>query len=237
MTDEQISWIDVNPGKTIVGSNNRSILFGGLGPRHEVSINYNFKISKIPVDYNKAEELLERDNLHIASESEWELAYSRGLIITENSSSEILADNAKNYWGKICDGRPNIDEKNQSRMLKIWDNEKVKSTSFFYPNSSLHPKPKIRLVSRENIKWKTKSPKIPDKLQDFRLLKEEILITTFLGIIPSFSWAFFNASRSYIYEGWLNLLFGGLLFGFSTIIFWRPIQPTWYIKQNEMIPK
>ena len=44
MTDEQISWIDVNPGKTIVGSNNRSILFGGLGPRHEVSINYNFRI-------------------------------------------------------------------------------------------------------------------------------------------------------------------------------------------------
>ena len=145
---------------------------------------YNFKISKNTVDYNKAEELLERDNLHIASESEWELAYSRGLIITENSSSEIPADNAKNYWGKTCDGRPNIDEKS---IKNVKDLGKMESKIyFFYPNSSLHPKPKIRLVSRENRKWTKKSPKIPNKLQNFRLLKEEIVITTFLGIIPSF---------------------------------------------------
>ena len=237
MTDEQISWIDVSSGKTIVGSNRRSILFGGLGPRHEVSIDYNFKISKMPVDEDKAKEILEKNEIHIASESEWELAYSRGLISAINSSSEILADNAKNYWGKICDGRPNIDEKNQSRMLKSWRNGKVKSTSFFYPNSSLYPKPKIRLVSRQKVKWTKKTPRIPYKFQNYRVLKEEILIVIFLGIIPSFSWALFNASKSYIFEGWLNLLFGGLLFGFSTIIFWRPIQPTWYINQNEMIPK
>ena len=237
MADEQISWVDVSSGKILVGSNNRSILFGGLGPRHEVSIDYNFKISKIPVDFSKAEELLENNEVKIASESEWELAYSRGLISAKNLSSEILADNAKNYWGKFCDGRPNIDEKNQSRMIKIWKNGKVKSTSFFHSNNFIESKPKIRLVYREKGIWSEKSPRLPVKFQNNRILKEEILISIFLGIIPSFSWAFFNATKSYIYEGWLNLLFGGLLFGFSTILFWRPIQPTWYINQNEMIPK
>ena len=122
-------------------------------------------------------------------------------------------------------------------MTKIWKNGKVKSTSFFHSNNFIESKPKIRLVYREKGIWSEKSPRLPVKFQNNRILKEEILISIFLGIIPSFSWAFFNATKSYIYEGWLNLLFGGLLFGFSTILFWRPIQPTWYINQNEMIPR
>jgi hypothetical protein len=40
-----IQWINVNPGKVFIGSDNRSILFGGIGPRHEIKIDYEFEIS------------------------------------------------------------------------------------------------------------------------------------------------------------------------------------------------
>ena len=43
-----IQWIKVNPGKVFIGSDNRSILFGGIGPRHEIKIDYEFEISSLP---------------------------------------------------------------------------------------------------------------------------------------------------------------------------------------------
>ena len=39
-----IEWISVSPGKVFIGSDNRSILFGGVGPRHEVKIDYNLPL-------------------------------------------------------------------------------------------------------------------------------------------------------------------------------------------------
>jgi len=237
MTNDPIIWIDVSPGKVLVGSNNRSILFGGLGPRHEVSIDYNFKISEMPIDYYEAEYLLEKIDVQVASESEWELAFSRDLISAADSSSEVLADNADNYWGKICDGRPHVDPSKKSKIQKNWQNGDIKSTAFFPSKNSKDPIPKIRLVKREKQNWSEKSPRIPSKFENFRMLKEEIVICILFGILPSFTWAFFNASKSYIYDGWLNLLFGGILFGFSTILLWRPRQPTWYLHKEDMIPK
>ena len=51
MLDEtQIDWVSIEPGSVLVGSDNRSILFGGIGPRHEVSIEYPFRISGKPFD-------------------------------------------------------------------------------------------------------------------------------------------------------------------------------------------
>ena len=40
-----IEWADVKPGMVVMGSADRSILFGGIGPRHEVSIDI---VSKSP---------------------------------------------------------------------------------------------------------------------------------------------------------------------------------------------
>ena len=40
-----IEWVAVSPGKGFIGSDNRSILFGGVGPRHEVKIDYDYEIS------------------------------------------------------------------------------------------------------------------------------------------------------------------------------------------------
>ena len=56
---------------------------------------------------------------------------------------------------------------------------------------------------------------------------EEIVICALIGIIPSFVWAYFNASPGYIAEGWLNLILGGVFMGLSTAIFWRPRTPTY----------
>ena len=54
MLDEtQIPWVSVEPGSTMVGSDKRSILFGGIGPRHEVKIEYPFRISERPVDFEE----------------------------------------------------------------------------------------------------------------------------------------------------------------------------------------
>ena len=66
-----IQWINVNPGKVFIGSDNRSILFGGIGPRHEVRIDYEFAISSFPIIREDASEFLSSNDYNIASESEW----------------------------------------------------------------------------------------------------------------------------------------------------------------------
>ena len=75
-----IQWINVNPGKVFIGSDNRSILFGGIGPRHEVKIDYEFEISSLPISREDASEILSSDEYYIASESEWALAFEQNLI-------------------------------------------------------------------------------------------------------------------------------------------------------------
>ena len=75
-----IEWVPVTPGRAIVGSDNRSILFGGVGPKHMIEINYSFSISKNPVPIADAEKLIEDKEAQFCSESEWELAYQKGLI-------------------------------------------------------------------------------------------------------------------------------------------------------------
>ena len=64
-----IQWIKVNHGKVFIGSDNRSILFGGIGPRHEIKIDYEFEISSLPIDRCSSEEILLSDDYYIASES------------------------------------------------------------------------------------------------------------------------------------------------------------------------
>ena len=70
----EIEWINVEPGKVFIGSDNRSILFGGVGPRHEIKIDYSFDISFFPVDYESAKLALQNEDCYVASESEWSLS-------------------------------------------------------------------------------------------------------------------------------------------------------------------
>ena len=106
MDQTQIHWVSVEPGSVVLGSDNRSILFGGIGPRHEVSIDYPFRISESPLDIEEISSIEQNSGMEIASDSEWQLAYSRGLLSGVDGSSESLADSAIDYWGKACDGRP-----------------------------------------------------------------------------------------------------------------------------------
>ncbi len=75
LVDYPVSWVEVEPGSVLVGSDNRAIIFGGIGPRHEVSIGYRFRISAEPIEPSVAEDLIKYSWAEVASESEWELAH------------------------------------------------------------------------------------------------------------------------------------------------------------------
>ena len=64
-----IIWAKINPGEVYIGSNNRTILFGDIGPRHENKIEYSFEISSTPVKKEVAHKLLSSSEYQIASES------------------------------------------------------------------------------------------------------------------------------------------------------------------------
>lgn len=225
----EIEWINVEPGKVFIGSDNRSILFGGVGPRHEVKIDYDFEISYLPVDSETTEILLQNDNYHLASESEWTLAMEKGLISGNNVTEELSDKIRGSYWSKYCDGRPFIEDDWLMKVSRVWNSG--------VPKISLIPRAKkseyFRLVRRNgpNI-FDIVAPQLPDSSDKSRLLFEEFLISLIFGIIPSFLWAFFNASDGYILEGWLNLVFGGIFIGVFTVIFWRPRTKSWRIGNN-----
>ena len=231
MAEKGIQWIDVEPGSVVMGSDRRSIIFGGIGPRHEVKIDYSFKISKNPVEPSLAEIAVEEIEAEICSESEWELANSRGLISGGDWESEELADSAQDYWGKACDGRPHFGQRGSPRIIRDWSSRGPKPLSLF--PSGLESNSGKRLVIRGQT-WSEDPPIIPNKRGNSRIIIEESIISIVVGIIPSFVWAYFNASPGYIRQGWLNLVLGGIFLGLFTAIFWRPRQPTWLLISGNM---
>ena len=238
MLDEtQIPWVSVEPGSTMVGSDNRSILFGGIGPRHEVKIEYPFRISARPLDFEEVARIELNSVMEIASDSEWQLAYSRGLLSGVDGSSESLADSTQDYWGKACDGRPFVNDANSPTLIRRWRSGKAQTLTVYPTGSTREPiADGVRMVVREHSGWKENPPFIPNRRNRKEVVIEEILICLIVGILPSFVWAFFNASPDYIREGWLNLVLGGAFFSLFTMIFWRPRQPNWRIKSDRMIP-
>jgi len=238
MLDEtQIPWVSVEPGSTMVGSDNRSILFGGIGPRHEVKIDYPFRISERPLDFEEVARIDQNSDMEVASDSEWQLAYSRGLLSGVDGSSESLADSAQDYWGKACDGRPFVNDVNRPVLIRRWSSGKAQTITVYPSGSKGGPVADgTRLVVREQSGWNANPPCIPNSRNRSEVIIEEILICIIVGILPSFVWAFFNASQDYIREGWLNLVIGGVFFSLFTMLFWRPRQPTWRIESDRMSP-
>ena len=112
------------------------------------------------------------------------------------------------------------------RMWKKWLTKK--STR---PIESIHDFPR-RLVKRTS-NYDDNVLSLPARADNRRIVFEEIVICTLIGIIPSFVWAHFNASQGYIAEGWLNLILGGVFMGLCTGIFWRPRTPT-YLENDGM---
>ncbi|MCH2639887.1 MAG: hypothetical protein MKZ60_01765 [Candidatus Thalassarchaeum sp.] len=178
-----IEWADVKPGMVVMGSANRSILFGGIGPRHEVSIGYRFKISRIPVPSSEALKIIQTSEADIASESEWELANSRGLLSAEIGCIERLEDRHHGYWGKICDGRPHYGVNSGLQNLRHWS--KSGPVSIQRPTLSEAEKTEsVRLVIREDPNWSDDPLAIPIRKDNQRIILEEALISLFWEFFP-----------------------------------------------------
>ena len=215
-----IEWAPVVPGRPEIGSDTRSLLFGGIGPKHMVEISYAYSIAKHPVPILEAEKLLESKEVGLASESEWKLALDQGLIFGDQEL-EKLSDCCKgHYWGKALDGRSHSEDDWTFLIAKQWSSGKP-TTRLLAKGSE--PTKFVRLVKVEDITEYTTNPqRLPPNRDTSSILKEEILIALFVGIIPSFVWAYFNASEGYIKTGWPGLVFGGLILGLFSMIFWRP---------------
>lgn len=225
----EIQWVTVEPGEVFIGSDNRSVLFGGIGPRHEIKTNYSFEISFFPVNYEIAELALQNEDCFVASESEWSLAMDKKLISGENEVEELSDRIRGSYWSKYCDGRPFIEENWLMKVSRTWSNGTPSITSIPKGEGCKY----LRLVKRTKVwNYDSSAPKLPESSDKSNLLFEELLISLIIGIIPSFIWAYFNASTGYISEGWLNLVFGGLFIGVFTVIFWRPRTKSWRVGKN-----
>ena len=219
----------MEPGKVFIGSDNRSVLFGGIGPRHEVKIDYNFEISFLPVNHEIAEVALQDEDCYVASESEWALAMEKKLISGENQVEELSDRIRGSYWSKYCDGRPFIEDNWLMKVSRTWRSGNSSISSIRKGEKCEY----FRLVKRPKTNHNdSSSPKLPATSDKSKLLFEELLISLIIGIIPSFIWAYFNASSGYISEGWLNLIFGGLFIGVFTVVFWRPRTKSWRVGNN-----
>ena len=219
-----LDWVQVSPGSATLGSNDRSILRGGVGPRHQVKISKSFEITKNPVPANIALEMIKSGEAEVASESEWAVSNAQGQIYAELGTIETLADSASNYWGKPCDGRPwKEDGEIRIRRVRVWSERGILESTRPIEIADSHP---LRLVRRES-KYSETPIRLPGAGDATRILKQEAVICLATGILPSFIWAWFNASPGYIAEGWLNLVMGGVFFGLSTAILWRPKTPTY----------
>ena len=230
----QFEWVGVEPGQVTMGSDVRSVMFGGVGPRHEASVGYSFRISKTPVPPDEATRMIESGEAELASESEWELAHSRGLLSAEVGAIESLADRAQDYWGKACDGRPHYSVGAAPQAMRRWSS-RGPAHLLSFPGQGASATG-LRLVARESPDWAEDPPRLPSRGDTSRKVLEEALICLVIGVIPSFVWAFFNAREGYIREGWLNLVLGGVFVGVLSGVFWRPRQPTWRIEAGRMSP-
>ena len=176
-----IEWVQVTKGRTELGSQNRSILFGGIGPRHMVAIDNEFQISRNPVSKEDAESLLPSEEIELASESEWHLAFDNGLI--EGSDEiELLADRLRgDYWGKYVDGRPMLAEDWIMMIGKKWDS----GSAITHPilRESIEPD-FVRLVRRESKSF-SESQRLPLTRDTTKIIREEVVLAIVLGIIPS----------------------------------------------------
>ena len=155
---ESIDWVVVEPGSTYIGSSNRAVMFGAPGPRHEVSIQYRYEISDSAVKLSEVVTSVESGEVDISSESEWQLAFDRGLI-SEGLGIEVLQDRlASSYWGKICDGRP-FHQRNSSLMVcREWRGREA--IPRYLPANS-ETEHMVRVVRRETREPNPMAPRLP----------------------------------------------------------------------------
>ncbi len=238
-----IDWESNKGGTVTLGGSRRGVLFGDLGPQHECSIP-SFEITPQPFTFNEIEKMIPGEgsienrlleaSLRFPTEGEWELAFKNNQIMS-SQGIEILFDRVpdRGYWGQPTDGRPK--GPTGFRSIRDWSLQKngiPKSGLMFTENNDVVFR-LVRYEGKDSNKWIGDGDPLPLGPDPFRRFIEELTIATILGIIPSFIWAFFNASDGYIREGWPGLILGGLFIGAFSAIFWRPRFPKFRKTQKE----
>lgn len=180
------------------------------------------------------------DKYRLPSESEWELAKKQleNMSVFPHKNGELIADQPHvSYWGAPCNGSPWLEEnqKNAGYGMQLLKNPnnlfgllniKNSSKRGISQHKSHNGKIRFRVVklSKEHIDSLEK--KLPLDFDRFEILKREIIIAIVIGIIPSFIWAYFNASPGYIARGFGNLVLGGVFFSLITGLLFRPKHST-----------
>ena len=177
-------------------------------------------------------------DLRPPSEAEWALASDQGAIGPGDVKVEVLSDRPprSGYWGAPCDGRPWTPEvrgggvsDHTAHVTRIWGESGTMRGAT--PRGVSRPQMGFRLVRSSVPENELKMPSSPPKSD---LIVRESIIALIIGIIPSFTWAYFNASSRYLSESWLNIAVGGIFFSLMTALIWRPKSPSYSIQDNQM---
>ena len=108
------------PGIVAMGSSRPLDIIWGHWPKARGLDRLSFKISRTPVPSIEAMKIIQSSEADVASESDWELANSRGLLSAEIGLIEGLEDRHHDYWGKACDGRPHYGGDRGLQNLRHW---------------------------------------------------------------------------------------------------------------------
>ena len=173
-------------------------------------------------------ELEDSFDVRLPSFPEWNHAFSN--IELKPGIVEILSDAAAtSHRGGMMDGRPRPIETDgplQYHRLAV-EMHPRKTESFATSNI-----PVDRTLPNTVIRFVLSPPRdkpirrVPESADLIGNLKTEIFWTTVLGIVPSFLIPIIRGFGSYAIDGWVNLLFGGLVAGFVTGAIWRPRRPS-----------
>ena len=265
MIKTELDFVKINAGDIHLGTNRGGLFFAADRPRHQVKIEYSFYISEkcIPVEfwneifieeksipnYDKMThkdmerffELLNKKDqqfkYRLPSESEWELAKSKGILTNiPDKNGELLADQPHvSYWGAPCDGSPWL-EKNPKAAGFSMQLIKTRTSKKGFSHHKLHNENiRFRIIKLNHDPINTVSRTLPKEFDRLEILKREFLMAILIGIIPSFIWAYFNASPGYILTGFGNLILGGVFFSLITGLIIRPKHASLEFKQNNLI--
>jgi len=183
----------------------------------------------------------------LPSEAEWELAKKQLDKYSEipDKKGELLADQPHvSYWGAPCNGSPWLEENPKAAGYDMQlskhptfglINSKENSKRGFSHHNSHKRNIKFRIVKLPKTHIDSLGKKLPLDFDRFEIIKREIIIAIFIGIIPSFVWAYFNAAPGYIARGFGNLIMGGVFFSLITGLVYRPKHSTLNYLENKII--
>ncbi len=183
-------------------------------------------------------------DLRPPSEAEWSLAEKQGVACKFDVAVELLADRPpkSGYWGAPCDGRPWVAQPKAggapipaAHVTRVWQGrDGVRGTARgTTPREVTRPQMGFRLVRLSEQAYSTSEPpRMPGPAPTSSLLVREAIIALIIGIIPSFTWAWFNASPGYIFDSWLNLVVGGLFVSALSAFVWRPRSKIWRLNED-----